>query len=160
MRLSVAWYHRLAGSVVREYRRTRGSRTLGVRGLVLDRDDRVALVLHTYLDNWYLPGGGVKQGESYAQALVRELHEEIGLATFHIERVLGVYHDTITLKDDHVVAFIVRTATETPVLRSADPLEILDARWFDLDDLPKDLSPATGRRIEEYKAGVTGVGPW
>ena len=59
----MAWYHRVAGSVwCGTYRRTRGARTLGVRGLVLDRDDRVALVLHTYLDSWYLPGGGVQAG--------------------------------------------------------------------------------------------------
>jgi ADP-ribose pyrophosphatase YjhB (NUDIX family) len=156
----VAWYHRIAGSMVRGYHRTRGLRTLGVRGLVLDRDDRVALVLHTYLDNWYLPGGGVKQGESFDQALARELREEIGLASFSIERVLGVYHDAITLKDDHVVAFVVRTSAQAPFLKFAASFEIREARWFALDALPDDLSPATARRIAEYRAGATGVGAW
>jgi ADP-ribose pyrophosphatase YjhB (NUDIX family) len=133
---------------------------LGVRGLVLDRDGRVALVLHTYLDGWYLPGGGVNPGESYDQALARELREEIGLAAFHIERVLGVYHDTVTLKDDHVVAYVVRTHEPAPLLKTADPFEIQEARWFALASLPKDLSSATARRIEDYKAGVTGGGAW
>ena len=156
----MAWYHRLAGSLVRNYRRARGSRTLGVRGLVLDRDDRVALVLHTYLDNWYLPGGGVQAGESYDQALARELREEIGLDAFSIERVLGVYLDTVTLKDDHVVAYVVRTDAAAPPLNTADPFEIQDVRWFALDDLPGDLSPATARRIADFKTGVTGGGAW
>ena len=156
----MAWYHRVAGSLVRTYRRTRGTRTLGVRGLVLDRGDRVALVLHTYLDGWYLPGGGVQAGESYDQALGRELSEEIGLDAFRIERVLGVYHDIVTLKDDHVVAYVVRTESQAPPLKTADPFEIQDVRWFALDSLPEDLSPATGRRIAEFKAGVTGCGAW
>jgi len=138
----------------------RGVTTLGVRGLVLDRDGRVALVLHTYLDGWYLPGGGVQRGESYDRALARELGEEIGLDAFRIERVLGVYHDTVTLKDDHVVAYVVRTDASAPPLRTADPFEIQRVEWFALDGLPDDLSPATARRIAEFKAGVTGGGAW
>ena len=156
----MAWYHRVAGSAFRTYRRTRGATTLGVRGLVLDRDDRVALVLHTYLDGWYLPGGGVPRGESYDQALARELSEEIGLDAFRIERVLGVYHDTVTLKDDHVIAYVVRTDASAPPLKTTDPFEIQAVEWFALDSLPEDLSPATARRIAEFKAGVTGGGAW
>jgi ADP-ribose pyrophosphatase YjhB (NUDIX family) len=156
----VAWYHWIAGSLVRNYRRARGTRTLGVRGLVLDCDSRVALVLHTYLDGWYLPGGGVNPGESYDRALARELSEEIGLAAFRVERVLGIYHDTVTLKDDHVVTYIVRTDASAPPLKTADPFEIQAAEWFALGNLPNDLSPATARRIAEFKAGVTGGGAW
>lgn len=156
----MAWYHRVAGSAFRTYRRARGATTLGVRGLVLDRDDRVALVLHTYLDGWYLPGGGVPRGEGFDQALARELSEEIGLDVFRIERVLGVYHDTVTLKDDHVVAYVVRTDASAPPLKTSDPFEIQAVRWFTLDSLPEDLSPATARRIAEYKAGATGGGAW
>ena len=131
-----------------------------MRGLVLDRDDRVALVLHTYLDGWYLPGGGVQRGESYDQALARELGEEVGLDAFRIERVLGVYHDTVTLKDDHVVAYVVRTDASAPPLKTADPFEIQKVEWFALSSLPKDLSPATARRIGEFRAGIVGGGAW
>ena len=40
------------------------AKTLGVRVLVQAEAGRVLLVRHTYLDGWYLPGGGVDGGET------------------------------------------------------------------------------------------------
>ena len=52
--------------------------SFGVQGLV-EQGGKLVLVRHSYTTGWHLPGGGVKRGEPPAQALLRELGEEIGL---------------------------------------------------------------------------------
>ena len=150
--------HRLIAQAARLWWAIRRPRTLGVRALVLDGAERVALVKHTYRPYWYLPGGGVNKRESFAAALARELSEEIGLTEFRLDRVLGVYRNGGEGKDDHVVIFVVRTGQVD--IRAADGFEIEKAGWFALDALPADISPASLRRIEEWRRGEVGMGDW
>jgi 8-oxo-dGTP pyrophosphatase MutT (NUDIX family) len=57
-----------------------------VRALLVDPADRVLMVRWAFRDGggvWGLPGGGVDPGETHAQALRRELLEEVGLDLPH-----------------------------------------------------------------------------
>lgn len=154
----MALLHRLLGRVARMVWRITGPRTIGVRAILLDPDDRVALVRHTYIDGWYLPGGGVKKREAIADALHRELAEEVAVTGAAVERVLGVYHNRREGKDDHVIVYVARTAGDA--LRGADRLEVAEVGWFAPDALPEATTPATRRRIAEFRDGVTGGGSW
>ena len=155
----MALHHQIIGTAARFYWRTFKPRTLGVRAMVIDGDGRIALVRHTYIPGWHMPGGGVKKQESFEAAVARELREEVGVEAFTLERVLGVYHNLREGKDDHVVVFVTRVPAGT-LVRNADRLEIAEAAWFALDLLPVGLSPATARRITEYRDGTTGSGNW
>jgi ADP-ribose pyrophosphatase YjhB (NUDIX family) len=44
---------------------------LGVRVMLL-RGDQVLLVRQTYMPGWFMPGGGLKRGETLEQAARRE----------------------------------------------------------------------------------------
>jgi ADP-ribose pyrophosphatase YjhB (NUDIX family) len=149
---------RLLLPLARLWWRLTGPRTLGVRVLALDPAERVVLVKHTYAETWHLPGGGVNRWESCADAAHRELAEEAGLKGARLERILGAYHNRSEGKDDHVVLYVARV--EAAPLQHTDKLEIAEARWFALDELPKAASAATHRRIAEYRAGGIGAGDW
>ena len=57
-----------------------------VRGIVRAPDRRVLLVRFEFPtgSRWSLPGGGLDTGENHAQALVRELEEEVGLRSARV----------------------------------------------------------------------------
>ena len=52
-------------------------------GVLIDAEERFLLTSRpegkVYAGHWEFPGGKVEPGESIAQALVRELHEELGI---------------------------------------------------------------------------------
>ena len=130
--------------------------TLGVRLLAL-RDGTVLLVRHTYQSQWYLPGGGMKRGETLEQAIRREATEEVG-ATLGEVRLLGVYTNFYEYKSDHVIVFV----CDDVVVQGKHSHEIEQYGFFAFDDLPPDISPGSCRRIVEYRELTTGpvVGVW
>ena len=73
--------------------------TLGVRVMMI-QDGKVLLVRHTYLDGWFMPGGGVKRGETLDQAARREAHEEVGALLNEIS-LMGAYSHFLEWKSDH-----------------------------------------------------------
>ena len=124
-----------------------GPRTIGVRGLVVDANDRVLLVRHTYGPaQWHLPGGGVKRRESFVDALHRELREEVGVVVRGDVMLHGVYSSLTEGKSDHIAVFLVRDWER----RESDSTEIDNFAFFELDGLPERVSRGTGRRIEEW----------
>lgn len=131
--------------------------TMGVRAIILDESGldesgeagakRVLLIRHSYVGGWHFPGGGVGKGETLVEAMRREVREEVGLTVDSDPQPLGVYARFRHGASDHVAVFVVREWTGTPI---ADGVEILEARFFPLDRLPPDVSPATQRRLAEF----------
>ena len=129
--------------------------TVGVRLLAVE-NGKVLLVNHTYLEGWYLPGGGVLVGESLPDAIHREAVEEAG-AVLHDLNLFGVYSSFFEGKSDHIVVFVCEDFT----WQSTANREIESVGCFALDELPLGTSPGTRRRIAEFAAGARAVAaPW
>ncbi len=125
--------------------------TVGVRLLAV-RDGKVLLVRHTYLEGWYLPGGGVQAGESLQEAVRREAAEEAG-AELRGLKLFGVYSSFLEGKSDHITVFLCEDFT----WRKGSSSEIECVACFALEDLPEGTSPGARRRIAEYVAGGVAV---
>src|SRR5690606_31678945 len=74
---------------------------LAVRALITDDDGKILILKRssesmTNPDKWELPGGKVDQGESFDQALKREVKEETNL-TISLDHVVGVSEQNLTL---------------------------------------------------------------
>jgi 8-oxo-dGTP pyrophosphatase MutT (NUDIX family) len=124
-----------------------GLNTLGARAIVHNPDGLVLLVKHTYQPHWYLPGGGVKKGESTRAAVIRELHEEVGVVVSDQDALLfGIYHHTYLGVNDYPIIYVVKNYSSQP----AYSREIEQVGWFDYDALPEMVSPGTKRRLDEY----------
>ncbi len=132
--------------------------TLGVRAAVLDEENRVFLVRHTYVTGWHLPGGGIEVDETAAEAMMRELEEEANIRLEEPAELRGFYWNREGSRRDHVAFFVVRAFTQTgPRLPDR---EIAEAGFFALDALPPDTTKGTRRRLDELAGKRTPDGIW
>ena len=132
--------------------------TMGVRAVVLDEGGRVFLVRHSYLKGWHLPGGGVEVGETVLEALARELREEGNLEITGAPVLHGVYLNTFVTRRDHVLIYVVRAFHQTHA-RGAD-LEIVEAGFFPVDNLPEATARSSRARIDEVLSGAPVSDRW
>ncbi|MDY6819824.1 MAG: NUDIX domain-containing protein [Halobacteriales archaeon] len=110
----------------------------GAHTLVYRPSGELLLVRHDGVDQWVLPGGGIRQEETFRDAAQRELHEEAGIeATFDglamLTRVEVRCGDTDCW--GVIPIFEAKAATYEPEVADPDD-EISAADWF--ATLPED----------------------
>ena len=133
---------------------------LGVGGLVFDRD-RVLLVKrgsHPAKGYWSIPGGKLRDGETLAEAVGRELFEETGLRV-RVGALVDVYERLPRPgaggDDAHFVVLDYLCEATGGLLRAGDDADAV--RWFALDRLDGlHLTPGAAevvRKGHRMKAG-------
>ena len=111
-----------------------GSKKDRVRVIVYRDDGDILLVRSRFSrQEWALPGGGVKHNESYEQAAVRETLEEVGLRVHNL-RYLGKANSHESYAKFSVRVFAAH-ASDYDIKCN---FEIMEARWFNMNYLPKE----------------------
>lgn len=131
--------------------RIRRSMTLGTRTVVIDADNRVFLVKHSYTKGWHLPGGGVERGETFDQSMRRELLEEGNIELTGPVIFNGVCLNRALSSRDHIAIYIAREFRQISP-RKPD-WEIIENGFFPIDDLPDGTTRGTAARIQEAREG-------
>lgn len=121
-------------------------RTRGVKIMLFNDGGEILLIRNSYgsSDLYVLPGGGVRPWERPIDAASREVREELGSVAEALAAV-STYFSTAEGKKDTIYLFEGKL-TEAP---RPDGVEVAEARFFSLDELPETLSPATARRLAE-----------
>lgn len=116
---------------------------IGVALVAFNSRDQLFMLKHVFHPGapWGLPGGWLGRNEDPAKGVVRELKEETGL-TVTIGPPAYVAYGSVP---NHIgIAYSGHIHDGLLKLNS----EILEARWFDLDDLPGPLHPFTIKAID------------
>lgn len=131
--------------LVRLYWRVFKPKTYGSRAILFNQG-KILLAKNINSRHWSLPGGRIDKGETPEKCLLRELKEELCLSGIKIDHKLGEYVSNKEGKKDTVHIFVINLETQ----EFDKQWELEEAKWFSLDNLPENTSPATKRRIEEF----------
>jgi 8-oxo-dGTP pyrophosphatase MutT (NUDIX family) len=132
--------------------------TLGVRAVVLDDDNRVFLVKHSYIAGWHLPGGGVEVGETVQYALRRELIEEGRIEVLDEPALHGLFFNSHASRRDHVAVYLVRHFRQDRLPEANR--EIVACGFFEASALPAETTEGTRLRISEVLEGRKPIATW
>ena len=119
---------------------------LGAHAMLFDRDGKVLLAQHTYQQGWGLVGGGVGRGEAAADAVLRELREELGVFRADPPIFVGLFTRR-TGWATNVIALYRLTNAEVEFRPNA---EIREIGFFDPAQPPQGTPPGVGRRLAEH----------
>ena len=117
--------------------------TVTAGAMIFDEQDRILLLDHVFRPDggWGIPGGFLTKGEQPEAGLRRELKEEIGI---EVEAVEMLFARTLPRPRQIEIYFRAR-AVGKPEPCS---FEIRSARWFAVNDLPRELSKDQRRLIQ------------
>jgi ADP-ribose pyrophosphatase YjhB (NUDIX family) len=119
---------------------------------IIAKDDEILLVKRSDRDMWRLPGGELALGETVDEAIVKMIHQKLGL-TISIERVIGLYSKPI--QNELVVLFLVKLINKRQTPKPSG--NYVAADYYPVDKMPDNFPDKNYERVDDYKENYKDV---
>lgn len=123
-------------------------------------ENQVLLIKRRDVPVWVLPGGGIEEGESGEEAIVREVWEETGLKA-DVVRLVGTYSGGFFIKP----VYLYECRAVGGKLYSGE--EVAGVAYYDLNRLPREIPPPfhefiedACRKIPSFEREITSITPF
>ena len=113
-------------------------------GLIICKDNKILLQKRADNEEWGIHGGAMELGETYIEALNRELKEEMNITPIKPE-LYGIFsgknaYHVYPNKDEVYVINHVFFCKEYEGIINFNDNEVKDYKWFEINNLPKTLT--------------------
>ncbi len=116
--------------------------------VIIINQDQVLMIRHTYgFDTWTFPGGKAESQESPEAVAKREVSEEVGIVLDKVE-LIGSYQFDSDYKTGTM--YVLKSMVNNSSF-NIDPVEIAEAKWFPLNNLPIEMGPNAKKIFSLYK---------
>ena len=126
--------------------------------LVLIKNNKILLQRRFntgYEDGKYsLVAGHVDKGETFTEAIIREVKEEAGI-TLQAEDLSVVHVMNRNIESDERIDIFFTAKKWTGNIENKEPNKCDDLSWFDLDDMPDNVIPYIKEAINCLKKKIT-----
>jgi len=114
-------------------------------GVLLNHENKIFLTHKIVRDEWSLPKGGQKEGETLVQTAKREIEEETGFKNIELVSEEQIGHDyfeflnpkTNKQSGKHVYFYVFRASDENQTHTPEMDKEGFEGKWMDFDEALK-----------------------
>ena len=122
-------------------------------GCIIIKDDKVLLQKRADDKTWALYGGYLELGETFFEAMERKVKNEINVKPIN-PKLIDIYsgkavHDIYPNGDEVFGIVAIYIAYDYEGTLKSNSAEVVDLKWFDINNLPKDIHSADKKPIEE-----------
>ena len=120
---------------------------------IITKGSKILLLQRNNKDHWERPGGKHIIGEDLKETFAREAFEETGIKIKNLK--FNDYHQYFDEKQgNHWISIGFSSEYESGEAENLEPNKHKDVQWFDIDNLPENLSKFSKAAMEKYKSNL------
>ncbi|WP_205825346.1 NUDIX hydrolase [Bacillus sp. RO1] len=129
--------------------------------IVTDSNNKILLIKRSDDGNWCIPGGVMDVGESIQETAKREVFEETNINIEEM-KLFNVYsggqqHHIYPNGDEVYFVNVVFFSSTFSGHFKADGIESAEIRFYNIDELPENISPTNKPFIEDFKKFISEI---